>query len=149
MGNRAVITFDKNPNPQSVGIYLHWNGGPESVLAFLEAADKLKVRDSSDPQYELARVVQIIANYFGGTNSIGVGALKTLDCDNGDNGTYRVNREKGTITIEQCDGNQPFAWRKLELDEIRKHPYWHPEPGKQSILDSVLERNAAHFAEKD
>ena len=33
MGNRAVLEFK-----DGTGIYLHWNGGPESVLAFLDAA---------------------------------------------------------------------------------------------------------------
>lgn len=39
MGNRAVISFDENDN--ATGVYLHWNGGPESVLAFLAAAKVL------------------------------------------------------------------------------------------------------------
>ena len=40
MGNRAVVT-NKN---QDIGIYLHWNGGPESVCAFLTYAKALGVR---------------------------------------------------------------------------------------------------------
>jgi hypothetical protein len=32
MGNRAVITDNK----QRIGIYLHWNGGRDSVEAFLK-----------------------------------------------------------------------------------------------------------------
>src|ERR1039458_9908794 len=100
MGSRAVITFDKKPTPDSLGIYLHWNGGPESVLAFLEAANQLNVRIGDDG-YEFARVVQIIANFFGGTTSIGVGKLKTLDCDNRDNGVFRVSRAGGVVTILQ------------------------------------------------
>ena len=36
MGNRAVITFSGSRST-GVGIYLHWNGGLESVLAFLDA----------------------------------------------------------------------------------------------------------------
>jgi hypothetical protein len=39
MGNRAVISFSEAKT--ATGIYLHWNGGPESILAFLDAAKKL------------------------------------------------------------------------------------------------------------
>lgn len=144
MGNRAVITFDDKPTPQSIGIYLHWNGGPESVLAFLEAADKLGVCDDSDKSYEIARLVQIIGNFFGGTTSIGIGPMKELDTDNGDNGTYIASRKQGKISIRQSkDGKN--HWQELDLDTLRKHPYWtNDEP----ILGSVIKANAEHFKEK-
>ena len=41
MGNRAVVIFDDDPNVgSSLGVYLHWNGGPESVLAFMQATQE-------------------------------------------------------------------------------------------------------------
>lgn len=137
MGNRAVVTFDEKPNPNSIGIYLHWNGGAESVLAFLEAADRLDVRDNNDASYQLARVVQIIGNYFGGTTSVGVGRLRELDCDNGDNGTFAVSRNKGTTTIKHSrDGKT--GWKDLDLAEIKKHDYWKGD----QLLNEVLKANA-------
>lgn len=39
MGNRAVITTSKAPDvsgAKDLGIYLHWNGGRDSVEAFLK-----------------------------------------------------------------------------------------------------------------
>jgi len=39
MGNRAVVCFDEY-NDDAIGIYLHWNGGRDSVEAFLMAAKK-------------------------------------------------------------------------------------------------------------
>ena len=36
MGNRAVITTKENMYNNGVAIYLHWNGGRDSVEAFLE-----------------------------------------------------------------------------------------------------------------
>ena len=40
MGNRAVITTSRSTDPQydrsSIGVYLHWNGGPTSVQSFLD-----------------------------------------------------------------------------------------------------------------
>jgi hypothetical protein len=87
MGNRAVIQFGQDPS-KSVGIYLHWNGGRESVQAFLDYAKEMQVRD--DDQYFPARLTQIIGNFFGGTLSLGIGIADTLDRDNGDNGTFIV-----------------------------------------------------------
>ena len=142
MGNRAVITFSKKPNSHSLGIYLHWNGGPESVLAFLEAANHFQVREGDDA-YELARVVQIIGNYFGGTTSIGVGVLRTLDCDNGDNGVYALGRSKGVITIRQSTEGKT-GWKDLELIEIKKHAYWKDD----QILKNVIAANTAAFSEQ-
>ncbi len=43
-----------------------------------------------DPSYAMARLTQIIANYFGGSTSIGIGRVRDLDYDNGDNGTYLI-----------------------------------------------------------
>lgn len=87
MGNRAVIALGAGQD--AIGVYLHWNGGPESVLAFLDAAKELGVRPpGDDAPYFFARFAQLIGNYFGGTASIGVDRLRNLDCDNGDNGLY-------------------------------------------------------------
>ena len=146
MGNRAVITFDKKPTPNSLGIYLHWNGGPESVLAFLEAANQLNVRIGDDG-YEFARVVQIIANYFGGTTSIGVGQLKTLDCDNGNNGLFIVSRADGKISIRQSKHGDTLG-RVLNIEKIKEHPYWKPAEGSTSILGNILAANRKIFVEK-
>ncbi len=92
MGNRAVIAFQEETwttvQPDTVGIYLHWNGGPDSVTAFLDAAKELGVRSDD---YGIARLCQIIGNWFGGTLSLGIGPCRKLDTDNGDNGTYVVD----------------------------------------------------------
>ena len=93
MGNRAVIAFQeenwRTVQPDSLGIYLHWNGGPDSVTAFLDAAKELGIR--REDEYGAARLCQIIGNWFGGILSIGIGTCRTMDTDNGDNGTYVVD----------------------------------------------------------
>ena len=92
MGNRAVIAFinDKGKKDKnSVGIYLHWNGGRDSVEGFLQTAKDYKLRSGS---YGVARLTQIIANGLGGTLSLGVDMLKNLDCDNYDNGVYWIDQ---------------------------------------------------------
>lgn len=86
MGNRAVIATGTEQD--DIGIYLHWNGGPESVLAFLDAARDLGVRDPLSDNYGVARLAQIIGNFLGGDNGIGIDTLANLDTDNGDNGMY-------------------------------------------------------------
>lgn len=88
MGNRAVIaTSDLTTSP---AIYLHWNGGPESVLAFLHAGKELGFRDPTKDSYGMAYLQAIIAMYFGSGDSTGIDALKNSDTDNGDNGVYRL-----------------------------------------------------------
>lgn len=92
MGNRAVICFENKPT--AVGIYVHWNGGPESILAFLHASKARGYRaPGSDDTYAMARLIGLICEFFGGADSIGVGQLRGLDYNNGDNGLYIVGPE--------------------------------------------------------
>lgn len=87
MGNRAVVTVKGS----RIGVYLQWNGGRESIEAFLRAAKDLGVRDPvDDTSYFYARFTQIVANFFGGTLSVGVESLTKLDTDNGDNGVFVI-----------------------------------------------------------
>ena len=118
MGNRAVITFapkscvekyrvkdGKNPNSVSgfvkdnanlVGVYVHWNGGIESIKPFCQAAKEIGFRcPTGDRSYGVARFTQLVANFFGGTSStsIGVDTLENLDTNNYDNGVYIVGED--------------------------------------------------------
>lgn len=86
MGNRAVITTDIN----GVGLYLHWNGGRDSVEAFLKYCELRGFRAPSCDSYGLARLAQVIGNFFGGGLSLGMDLCSKLDTDNGDNGTYII-----------------------------------------------------------
>jgi hypothetical protein len=87
MGNRAVITTRENYENNGVGVYLHWNGGRDSVSAFLKYC---KLRGFRTGSYGWARLCQIIGNFFGGSLSIGIDTVDCLDCDNGDNGVYLI-----------------------------------------------------------
>jgi len=100
MGNRAVIAFVNDKGEQdknSVGIYLHWNGGRDSVEGFLQTAKDYGLRSGN---YGVARLTQIIANGIGGTLSLGVDMLKNLDCDNYDNGVYWVDQNFDIVDRE-------------------------------------------------
>jgi hypothetical protein len=103
MGNRAVIQFGTDPTT-SLGIYCHWNGGIESVKAFLDYAKAAGVGNGED--YTVARVAQIIGNFFGGTNSLGVGLACDSDRDNCDNGTYIIDK----LTIVGREFASPDTW---------------------------------------
>lgn len=94
MGNRAVITTSKL-RTKGLGIYLHWNGGPESVLGFLAAAKARGFRDpASDESYAMARLCGLIHEFFGidQETSLGINTLDNLDCHNHDNGVYVIGK---------------------------------------------------------
>ena len=90
MGNRAVITTKENMDNNGIGIYLHWNGGRDSVRAFLKYCELKGYRAPSDDNYGWARLCQVIGNFFGGLGSLGIDTVNHLDCNNWDNGVYLI-----------------------------------------------------------
>lgn len=93
MGNRAVITASKAysvKDSADIGVYLHWNGGRDSVEGFLTYCKIKGYRPPDSDNYGWARLCQVIGNFFGGELSIGIDKCSSLDCDNGDNGTYII-----------------------------------------------------------
>jgi len=124
MGNRAVIGF----KDKTTGIYLHWNGGEDSVKAFLDCAKSLGVRDPVEDSYGIARLTQIIGNFFGGSLSVGIGDLDSLDCDNYDNGTYIVG--KGWEIVERRNNH--------DRDGFSEENY-------KSVFNYCMERNKPFF----
>lgn len=93
MGNRAVITASKALNvsgSSDIGVYLHWNGGRDSVEAFLKFCELKGYRPPEQDNYGWARLCQVIWNFFGGGTSIGIDKCSCLDCDNFDNGVYII-----------------------------------------------------------
>ena len=96
MGNRAVAVIisasemlaNGEINPNQIGVYLHWNGGRDSVEAFLEYCRLRGFRPPNEDSYGWARFCQVVGNFFGGDGlSLGVGRAYELDC-RGDNGVY-------------------------------------------------------------
>ena len=120
MGNRAVIAFinDKGKKDKnSVGIYLHWNGGRDSVEGFLQTAKDYELRSGS---YGVARLTQIIANGLGGTLSLGVDMLKNLDCDNYDNGVYWIDQNFNIVDREYISRPDFKEQQQYSLSEFVK-----------------------------
>ena len=111
MGNRANVVFVAEGDV-SPAVYLHWNGGPESVYAFLNELNRRKVR--ADANYECASFIGIVNEYFNqdslGTTSLGVAngpseisveALKKVQIDSGDNGFYIVDRTGKEMVVRR------------------------------------------------
>ena len=93
MGNRAVITASKADDVSTsddIGIYLHWNGGRDSVEGFLTYCKKMGYRPPDEDSYGWVCLIKVIANFFGDGLHVDVNTCKHLDCDNGDNGVYII-----------------------------------------------------------
>lgn len=141
MGNRAVITtyiegetledFEAGKNNR-IGIYLHWNGGRDSIESFLKYCKIKNFRTPETDCYGWARLVQIITNTINQDGlSVGIDTIDHLDCNNWDNGVYLikdweiVNRyyfegeEQNTYHLENyleaIDESQPKPLTKNEL----------------------------------
>ena len=87
MGNRAIITTKNAFENDGIGVYLHWNGGHDSVSAFLKYCELRGFRAPENDCYGWARLCQVIGNFFGGDLSIGIDKLSALPsmewCNNG------------------------------------------------------------------
>lgn len=120
MGNRAVITTKKNWINDGIGIYLHYNGGRDSVEAFLKYCELKGFRSPSSDSYGMARLCQVIGNFFGGGLSIGINTLWHLDCNNCDNGVYIIEGWE-IVDREYFDGEEQneYDLNKM-LQEIDK-----------------------------
>lgn len=110
MGNRCYI---KGKDTEK-GVYLHWNGGRDSVEAFLKYCELREFRPfNSSDGYGLARFCQVVGNYFGGGESIGVEAKINKDF-NTDNGTYII--ENWTIVgRENFEGEEQREYNLQEM----------------------------------
>lgn len=134
MGNRAVLT-NKN---KKIGLYLHWNGGPESITAFLTYAKLCGVRGANyDENYCFARLSQIIGNFIGGTLSIGVGVVDCMDIDNGDNGLYVIG--DNWDIVERTYDTKAMHTKEEMLDFLREINNRQPA---QCKLDDEKLKNA-------
>lgn len=119
MGNRAVITTAPY-SEDKLGIYVHWNGGQESIEGFLEAAKQLGYRTpGNDDSYAMARLAGAIALYFGGETSIGIGINRDLDTDNGDNGVWLLG-DGWEIAGHTNGEGKLFPVGKLSAEHRRK-----------------------------
>ena len=98
MGNRAVIAFN-NYSDKSEGMYLHWNGGKDSILGMCAAANEIaSICSAITPKEALIQVVEKFTGKTRKTDSDRFAPCKNLDCDNYDNGVYVVDEKTLIIT---------------------------------------------------
>lgn len=116
MGNRAVITTRENFDNNGVGVYVHWNGGRDSVEAFLTYCKRKGYRSPDQDCYGWARLCQVIGNFFGGEGSVGIDTVDRLDCDNYDNGVYIIEGWK-IVGREFFNGTEQSGY---DLEEFVK-----------------------------
>lgn len=95
MGNRAVITTQE----KDMALYLHWNGGRDTVEPLLKYCEMQGYRPPSSDCYGWARMAQVMGNFFGGSTSIGIDRFSRLG-DQGDNGVYVIDGWKIVERIE-------------------------------------------------
>ena len=141
MGNRAVITTQEYlTNPDSIGVYLHWNGGRDSVQAFLLYCKAKGYRPPETDCYGWARLCQVVGNYFGGELSLGIDACSRLDCDNWDNGVYII---EGWEIVDRRFAPEEEEQDRDLLEMLRKIN--EAQPPKEQLPDEDLQRAVEEF----
>jgi|TARA_R110002020_G_scaffold202084_8_gene405108 hypothetical protein len=128
MGNRCLIAFKpkeaERKDAEIPCIYLHWNGGRNSIEAMLDAAKRLGIRGESS--YCMARMTQIICNYFGGTLSIGCSTVAQWSLDFLDNGVYWVDN------FEIYDRTDTYEGYKEQSNDNHEH-----------LVEEIIEANSS------
>ena len=133
MGNRAFVKFVD----LKVGVYLHWNGGRDSVEAFL---DYCRMKGYRADSYGPARFCQTVANYFPDGLSIGIESTAGQSpsyFDPGDNGVYFVKDWKITGRYPRNVQEQRKYEREWMLNEIDKAQPQTVQVGPDKIHEFV------------
>lgn len=113
MGNRAVITTPE----RKIGLYLHWNGGRDTVEPLLKYCELKGYRPPTADIYGWARLAQVMGNFFGGTLSVGIGPYTTDErMDPGDNGIYVIDGWEIVARIPPFEGFE--EQREHRFDEM-------------------------------
>lgn len=118
MSNSAIV----KPINSTMGVYLHWNGGTDSVKAFLKYCEMKDYRDFEGKYsdgYGIARFCQVAGNYFGGNCDIGLvsNVSETEDYASGlDNGIYIVDGWKIVNRIGRTTRSEGYDLIKMLCD---------------------------------
>lgn len=119
MGNRAVITTPE----RKVGLYLHWNGGRDTVEPLLRYCELQGFRAPSHDDYGWARLCQVAGNFLGGSLSVGIGTYTTDErMDPGDNGIYVIDGWKiaERLRTKYDSDYRPAGCRPIEPHEEQR-----------------------------
>lgn len=113
MGNRAIL----KPIESRIGVYLHWNGGIDSVTAFLEYCKLKQFRPFGGEHadgYGIARFCQVVGNYFGGASSLAlcVTSGTEKEAEYLDNGIYIID---GWDIVKTVGGRNKESYDLTEM----------------------------------
>jgi hypothetical protein len=134
MGNRAVITLQDNKHVHHpVAIYVHWHGGLESVLAFVEYTWQMFPRGRDD----LFTLCQVIGCFFPDGLSLYAYPLDSADdvAEGCDNGLFRVEVSAKGVTI--------LGVKPENIAEARLHEYWTREHSIQKLIEGAMPKISA------
>lgn len=96
MGNRAVVTTKSECgfSEDALGVYLHWNGGRDSITAFLKYCELQGFKSPEIDSTSWSHFQRVVLNFNDGLSTVKIDACKNLDCDNYDNGVYLIENWK-------------------------------------------------------
>lgn len=136
MGNSAIIKARGNNNK---GVYLHWNGGRDSVEAFLKYCQLRGFRSFED-DYGIARFTQIVSNFLGG-DGLSIGITDNPTCWGTDNGIYIVEGWE-IVGREDFEGKEQRSHDLLEmLIAIDEAQPISQQLGKDFLTADIVETN--------
>lgn len=145
MGNRAVITT----RDKKVGIYLHWNGGRDSIEGFLTFCKANNFRSPESDSYGWLYLATVVGCFFGDGLSAGMDEYERLDCDNYDNGVYIienwnvVGRDFISSDFKEQDGHDLYEFVKLVNSRMPKHMQL-----KEEVLAEAVDQRKREIANK-
>ena len=132
MGNRAIITLeDQHGRTHPVATYVHWNGGLESVLAFIQFTWEEFDRGRDDLYTFHARLCQVIGNFFPDGLSLYAHPIDEADdvaegCDNG-RWHFKITRDGFTLVSPKAD-----------CEAARQHDYWTREHNILTMIRNAM-----------
>lgn len=155
MGNRAII----KGKGSDLGVYVHWNGGVDSVTAFLEYCKLKGYRSPETDNYGYARLCQVIGNFFGGSLSVGISRVKNIVTPKYveslwlDNGIYEVENWEISahynphLVEESQEHHEGYELKDMLLKIDGCMPK-DEQLGKDFILAEIVETNTLKIGDK-
>ena len=140
MGNRAIITVeDEDKREHPVALYVHWNGGLESVEAFMQVAWEAPRNSNSLYDFHIS-LCTLLRNYWPDGLCLYGHPLDEVKASAGgcDNGHYRYRVYK-TQPPKLVHWSEKPKGKSLNdcVQEARAHEYWTAADDIVSDLQSV------------
>ncbi|MEA5020499.1 MAG: hypothetical protein RR842_04825 [Gordonibacter sp.] len=135
MGNRAIITTEDF----SMSMYLHWQGGRDSVEPFLDYCRLRGFRSPETDCYGWARLAQVVCNFMGSEGlSCGIAPYSRGQEPMSDNGDYVIRNWE--IVERRCPWEDFEEQAEYDHDEML-HAIDRAQPKAQQLgayLDAVV-----------